>query len=349
MSSPDARTKLLRGPPEIFSGGFFIAYMKSQSALKTPASAPLATFAIVATSSILFCSKGVVAKLAYAHGADALTVLTLRMGFALPFFIGMAVWWSRGAEPLTPGDWARLAGLGFLGYYLSSLVNFTGLQYVSVGLERIVLYTYPSMVLAISAFVLKKPIRTATWAACAVAWLGIVVAFVGETHAPVANDHTLLGTGLIFLSAFTYALFILTSGGVIRRVGSMRFTGIAVGFSCVFILVHALVTRPINGLLNLPAPVYGEGLILALLGTVAPALLLSVGLRRTTAQRFAIIGTVGPVTTLLLAWAILGERPNVAQAFGFLLTLGGGLAVSLIKERPAKRPDLPAPENAGAT
>jgi drug/metabolite transporter (DMT)-like permease len=294
---------------------------------------PFATFAIIAASSILFCSKGVIAKLAYAQGVDALTVLALRMGFALPFFIAMAVWWSRGAERLAAGDWARMTGLAFVGYYISSLVNFTGLQYVSVGLERIVLYTYPSMVLVISAFLLRKPVRGATWAACVIAWLGIVVAFVGELHTPSRNDHALLGAGLIFASAFTYALFILLSGDVIRRVGSMRFTGIVVGLSCVFILTHALSTRPIELLTSLPAPVYADGLILALLGTVAPSLLLSVGLRRTTPQRFAIIGTVGPVATLFLAWAVLGERPNIAQYLGFALTLAGGLAVSLIKEK----------------
>jgi len=306
----------------------------------------VATFSIVAASSILFCSKGVVAKLAYAHGVDALTVLTLRMGFAFPFFVGIALWWSRGAVPLSLGDWGRLAGLGFLGYYISSLVNFTGLQYVSVGLERIVLYTYPSMVLAISAFVLRKPVRPATWAACIFAWIGIVIAFVGETRAPSRNDHTLLGAALIFASAFTYALFILMSGNVIRRVGSMRFTGIAVGFSCLFILLHSFLSRPVGALLTLPAPVYGEGLILALLGTVAPALLLSVGLRRTTSQQFAIIGTMGPVATLFLAWAVLGERPNAAQAAGFILTMAGGLAVSLIKEKPRKITENPMLEPA---
>ena len=114
----------------------------------------------------------------------------------------------------------------------------------------------------------------------------------------------------------------------------MRFTGIAVGFSCLFMLAHAFATLPIQPLLALPVPVYGYGVILAVLGTVAPALLLGIGLKRTSAQRFAIIGTVGPVTTLLLAWAVLGERPNLAQALGFALTLGGGLAVSLIREKP---------------
>jgi drug/metabolite transporter (DMT)-like permease len=306
----------------------------------------LATFLIVASSSILFCSKGVVAKLAYAQGADALALLTLRMGFSLPFFLGMALWFSRGAVPLSPAEWARLAGLGFLGYYISSLVNFMGLQYVSVGLERIILYTYPSMVLAISAFVLRKPVQPATWIACVVAWLGIVTAFLGETHG--GNPHTAFGAGLIFVSAFTYARFILMSGDAIRRVGSMRFAGVAGTFSCVFMLVHSFVSRPASTLLTLPTPVFVDGMILALLGTVAPTLLLALGLRRTTPQRFAIIGAIGPVATLLLAWTILGERPNAAQTLGFILTLGGGLAVSLIKSDPAPRRSSEAPGGAPA-
>jgi drug/metabolite transporter (DMT)-like permease len=334
LSTDALHRNFFRRPPEFAPAGFLLSVMNPS----TRSTNHLSTFAIVAASSILFCSKGVVAKLAYAQGVDALTVLTLRMAFALPFFIGMAIWWSRGADPLTARDWARLAGLGFLGYYISSFVNFTGLQYVSVGLERIVLYTYPSMVLAISAFVLRKPVRGATWAACAVAWLGIVIAFVGETHAPVGNDHTLWGAALIFTSAFTYAIFILMSGGVIRRVGAMRFTGIAVGFSCLCMLTHALVALPVQSFFALPAQVYGDGLVLALFGTVAPALLLGIGLGRTTPQQFAVIGTVGPVTTLFLAWGILGERPNLAQALGFILTLGGGLAVSLIREK-ARVPD----------
>jgi drug/metabolite transporter (DMT)-like permease len=302
----------------------------------------LATFLIVAASSILFCSKGVVAKLAYAQGADALAVLTLRMGFSLPFFLGMALWFSRGAAPLSGGEWARLAGLGFLGYYISSLVNFMGLQYVSVGLERIILYTYPSMVLAISAFVLRKRVQPATWVACAVAWLGIVAAFLGETHG--GNPHTTFGAGLIFVSAFTYALFILMSGDVIRRVGAMRFAGLAGTFSCVFMVAHSLTSRPAAEIFKLPAPVFVDGVILALLGTVAPTLLLALGLRRTTPQRFAIIGAIGPVATLLLAWAVLGERPNAAQALGFALTLGGGLAVSLMKgeSKPARTSEVPS-------
>jgi len=301
----------------------------------------LATFCLAAGSSILFCSKGVIAKLAYAHGADALSVLALRMGFALPFFIGMIVVSSRGAAVITPADWARLAGLGFIGYYVSSLVNFSGLQYVSVGLERVVLYTYPSLVLAISAFVLRKPVRPAMWAACVVAWLGIVAAFSGEWHSHPTGEHVVLGTTLIFISALTYAIFILLSGDVIKRVGASRFTGLAVGFSCVFVLLHYVATHPAKALLGFAPSVYVDGLLLAVLGTVAPALLMSLALKRAGAQRFAIIGAIGPVATLFLAWGILKEAPNAGQVAGFALTLGGGLFISLMKDKP------PRPAEAG--
>lgn len=292
----------------------------------------LATFGIVASSSILFCSKGVFAKLAYAHGADALTVLTLRMGFALPIFLVLAIKASRGAALLTGADWARLTGLGFLGYYVSSLVNFTGLQYVSVGLERIILYTYPSLVLAFSAVVLRKKIRPAVWIACVVAWSGIIAAFAGELQHPIANDKTVFGAFLIFCSAVTYASFLMLGGDTIRRVGTVRFTGIAIGISCGFTVIHFVATQPVSKLLGLPAPVYGYGIILAILGTVVPSLLMVVGLQRAGAQRFAVISMLGPVATLLLAWGTLGERPNLPQILGFLLTLGGGFAMSLLKE-----------------
>lgn len=306
--------------------------------MKSSHPSSLATFLIVAGSSVLFCSKGVFAKMAFAHGADALTVLALRTAFAFPFFALFAFLPLPAAQPLGLRDWAQLASLGFVGYYLSSLVNFTGLQYVSVGLERIILYTYPTLVLGFSALFLRRRVSGATWAACAVAWTGIVAAFAGETRSPVANEKTLLGAALVFASALTYASFITLSGDALKRVGALRFTGIVVGFSCLFMQAHHALLRPVSDLFQLPAKIYGLGIILALLGTVAPSLLLSLGLRRAGAQRFAVISTIGPVTTLFLAWALLGEKPNAAQGIGFGLTLAGGLAVSLLKfpgEKPA--------------
>ncbi len=299
----------------------------------SPESRPngLLTFAIVAASSILFCSKGVVVKLAFTHGVDALTILTLRMGIALPFFVVIAALASRGVPALPAGDWLRLAGLGFIGYYVSSLVNFTGLQFVSVALERIILYTYPTLLLVFSALFLRKHVPRGVWIAAGVSWVGIATAYAGELRIAVGDSRVELGAALIFLSALTYAVFILLSGGIIQRIGAMRFTGITVGFSCVFVLMHSAATRDVADLLSLPVPVYVEGLVLAVLGTVLPSVLLSTGLRRAGPQRFAVISTIGPVTTLFLAWAVLGEAPAASQWFGFGLALAGGLGVSLLK------------------
>ncbi|MGB3119428.1 MAG: DMT family transporter [Verrucomicrobiales bacterium] len=297
------------------------------------------TFLIVAGSSLFFCSKGVIAKFAYAEGTDALTVLVLRMLFALPVFLITGIWsHRRSTSPLTPRLWAAMAGLGFFGYYLSSLVNFSGLQYISVGLERMVLYTYPTLVLVFSALSGRYRLRPSLLLVALTSYAGIVTAFFGEAHGRDENRSTLLlGMGLVFLSALTYAVFILFSGKVIAAVGSLRFTSIVVGFSCLFMLAHHGLTRPPGTLLHLPPRVYGCGVLLAVFGTVVPSFLLGSGLRRAGPQKFAIMGTVGPLGTLFLAWLVLGEQVNVLQAGGFLLSLGGGLAASLMKPTLSSR------------
>ncbi len=242
---------------------------------------------------------------------------------------------TKDQPPASARDWLRLTLLGFLGYYLSSYVNFYGLQFISVGLERIVLlYTYPSLVLLGSAVFYRRRIRPAVWGATAVAYAGIVCAFAGDAmHGRGSREDLLLGTGLVFISALTYAWFILVSGELLRRMGPAAFTSRVVSLSCMMILLHYCSTRPVSHLFALPGRVYGYGAALALLGTVAPSLLLGFGLKRAGAQKFAVIGTIGPEATILLAWSVLGETLHGWQIAGFLLSLGGGLAVSLLKER----------------
>jgi len=294
----------------------------------------LATYLIVAGSSLFFCSKGVFAKASYAHGADPIEVLALRMGIAMPFFALVAWTSSRRAARLSGRDLCMLAGLGFIGYYVSSYVNFTGLQYVTVGLERIVLYTYPSLVLLGAALVKKQPLRRGIVIGLAISYAGILLAFAGEAGGRGGGTgETLLGVGLVFCSAVTYAGFITVSADLTARLGAWRFTAFVVGFSCLFILAHYVLTRPLTALVSLPTTVYFNGIWLAVFGTVVPSFLLGIGLRRAGAQKFAVIGTVGPVATLILAWAVLGEIPNLAQLAGFILALAGGLWVALQRTR----------------
>lgn len=299
-----------------------------------------ATILIVAGSSLLFCSKGVFAKCAYRYGADYLTVLALRMAFALPVFLVTGFLAARRrASPLTAKQWAAMAGLGFLGYYLSSVLNFAGLSHVSVGLERIVLYTYPSLVVIGSAIFLKARLRLPVVAAALTGYAGILLAFAGEAGGRGENHAELvLGTLLVFGSALTYAAFILLSGQFLRTIGPGVFTSGVVAFSGFFVLLHFAAARPLDSLLRQPAEVYGFGAILAVFGTILPSYLMGMGLQRAGATRFAIIGTTGPLMTVVLAWLVLGEKVNATQAAGFILSLAGGLAVSLLKEPAAKPP-----------
>lgn len=289
------------------------------------------TFGIVTTGSILFCSKGVFAKLSYAQGLDPLSVLNLRMMFSLPFFATIALVTSKGLPRLHLRDWMRLLGLGFIGYYLSSLVNFTGLQYVSVGLERIILFTYPVIVLVLMTVVRRKPVPPMVWIAATIAWTGIVCAFAGEARMDVTGGNRPLGAALIFTSAVIYAVFIFISGDMIQRVGSQLFAAIAVGSSCVYMMIHFAITHPLADILSYPKPVYGHAIILSVFGTVAPALLMSLGLKRAGPQKFAVMAALGPVATLFLAWTLLNEQPNLMQGFGLLLAITGGLIVALGK------------------
>ncbi len=297
----------------------------------------LSTILIAAGASLFFCSKSVFVKCAYRHGADYLTVLTLRMAFSLPFFLITGFLAARRRPlPLTSRQWAAMAGLGFLGYYLSSVLNFAGLTYTSVGLERIVLYSYPSLVVLGATVFFKHPLRRPVLMAALVSWLGIVVAFAGEAAArsgAQSSQGTLgLGMTLVFGSAVTYAAYILLSGEMLRRVGPTVFTSGVVAFSGGFVVLHYLTQRPVSALLSQPLPVYGWSVVLATVGTIIPSYLLGMGIARAGASRFAVIGSSGPVMTVLLAWLMLGERLNPAQGLGFILSLGGGLAVSLCKE-----------------
>ena len=293
------------------------------------------TILIAAGASLFFCSKGVFVKCAYRHGADYLTVLTLRMIFALPFFLITGLFAKRRRNILlTPREWAAMAGLGFLGYYVSSVLNFAGLAYTSVGLERIVLYSYPSLVVLGSAIFLKQPLQKSVMVAAGIAWLGIAVAFSGEAASRADGHGTVgLGTALVFGSAVTYAAFILLSGQLLKRIGPAVFTSGVVAFSALFVVVHFLTQRPAVSLLHQPAPVYGWCAVLASVSTVIPSYLMGMGIARAGAARFAVIGTSGPVMTVLLAWLMLGERVNAMQLLGFALSLGGGLAVSLLKPK----------------
>ncbi len=294
----------------------------------------LIAYVASAASSLFFCSKGIFVKSAYEHGADTITVLALRMAMSFPFFLLCAWITSRKAAPLTRQQWNKLILLGFIGYYLSAIINFHGLKYISVGLERIVLFTYPSLVLLGGWLFLRRTIPHRTIMAMLISYVGIVISFMGEAEGLGSTSETLLGVGLVLLSALTYAGFVVISGDLTKEMGALRFTSLVACFSCFFVFLHHGIQHSPGDLLQVSTPLVRDGAILAVFGTLVPFFLMGIGIQRAGSEKFAIIGSIGPAGTLVLAWLILGEIPKATQLSGFVLSLAGGVMVSLSKAKP---------------
>ena len=303
---------------------------------RSGAGTAILTFFVVAGSALLFSAKGILAKLAYREGADAMTVLALRTGMSLPLFAGV-LWWTnrRAAERLTLRDWRSLTVVGFFGWYLASWLDFKGLEHISAGLERIVLFTYPIMVVLATAVRRRQMPGLLMSAATVAAWAGVAVAFAGEARAGASPRGELwLGTMLVFYGAVSYTVFILISGDMVKRLGSLRFIAAVATVSSILMLVHWACVKPVSSLLTLPPGVWRYGILLTILSTIVPSFLTGWGLRLAGSQRFAVIGSIGPAGTLVMAALWLGESVDAARLGGLLLTLAGSVAATLLKDSP---------------
>jgi len=288
-----------------------------------------------------FSFKGILIKLAYdATPVDAITLLALRMLYSAPLFVVMAWWSGRGAPPIARRDWTAIAWLGFVGYYVASLLDFLGLQYITASLERLVLYLYPTIVVLLSAVLLKRPITRRIAAALVVSYAGIALVVGHDLRAATDTTATLTGSALVFTSGALYALYLVQAGGVIQRLGSLRFIAWAMLASSVFVLVQFGLTRPVSAL-AVPSRIHWISLTIAILSTVFPTWLIAESIRRMGANRASLVGALGPVFTIGLGALILGERIAAIQLVGGALVLTGVLLVTV---RPRTAAGALAPE-----
>ena len=255
--------------------------------------------------AIAFSGKAIIVKLAYRHGVDAVTLIMLRMGVALPFFLAMVWWAGRGKPALSWRDRAAAAALGFLGYYLSSTLDFLGLQHISASLERLILYLTPAVVVLLSWALFGRRASGRQWAALALGYGGLLLVFGHELHLDGAR--VALGAGLVLASTLSYAGYLLYSGEVVRRIGSLRLTGWASSVACGLCLAQFALLRPMAGLATLPAPVWWLSLLNGTVCTVLPVWLVMRAIELIGPARTAQYGVVGPVSTILLGVLILGE------------------------------------------
>lgn len=303
--------------------GKVVAYFCAVNSLTRNAQTASLGVAILVVANILFSTKAVIIKLMYRVGVGVFDVIALRMLFALPFYIG-ALWYLRRAhdyKPLTVRQLLAVGGLGVLSYYISSMLDFWGLQYVSAGIERLILYTYPTLILVFSMIFLGKKISRAQYLALAVTYAGIFLAFAAEQQLTFTGQ-AWLGAGLVFGCAITYALYVLLTGEYVHRIGSVRFTCYAVIGATIPALVQSVVYNRMD-IFHYDARVYGYALALGVLATVIPTFLIVEGIRRVGASDAGIIGFVGPVSTILLAWMFLGESITLLQLMGTGVVLVG--------------------------
>jgi len=282
-------------------------------------------FALLA--AVGFSAKAILVKLAFIEGVDAVTLLALRMAFSVPVFIGVALWLSRSqAEPLNTHDKLLVLGLGLVGYYLSSFLDFLGLQYISAGLERLILFLYPTMTVLLSALLYRRAIGKPVIAAMLLSYAGIALVFLHDMSAKQGG--VLLGASLVFASTLSYSIYLVGAGHAIRRIGTARFTAYAMIVASAASLLQFFVTHSVAQL-ALSRRVYELSLFMAIFSTVLPVFLLSYAIRRIGSGSASLIGSIGPVSTIYLAYLFLNEQVSLLQVAGSSLVLAGVLMISL--------------------
>lgn len=275
-------------------------------------------FAILAACG--FAAKAIFAKMAYRYGVDGVTLVTMRLLLVIPLLLFFRLFQRRATQPLSRLDKGWLVLLGLLGYYLSSLFDFLGLETVSASVERMILCLYPTMTVLLSAWLSHTPISRPTRKALLLSYSGMVLVLVPDLQSAQAQWQ---GVSFIIASTMTYAIYLTLSPPVIQRVGSMRFTELALSVSAGAMLLHFALTRPSSLLLSQPLPVWGYGAAMALFSTVLPLYALSAAMVRIGAGKSAIIGSLGPILTIIMSMQLLDEWLTPLQWCGVVLVLFG--------------------------
>ncbi|WP_052108269.1 DMT family transporter [Aerolutibacter daejeonensis] len=281
-----------------------------------------------ATGAVLFSAKAILAKFQFRYGLDALDVMALRMALSLPLFLGLGLREHlRGNRtPLRRREWGQVLMLGVLGYYLSSLLDFWGLQYVPVSMERLILFLNPTFVLLIGLVAFGRTVSRHEWIAMAVSYAGVALVFAENLH--LEGTNIVRGSLLVLVAAFSYALYLSMSGQLIRRIGSLRLVAYAMTVSTAATALHYALVREPERLLALPAGAYGLALVNAVLCTFLPVTFTMGAVARLGAGTAAQLSALGPVSLVFLGGWLLHERITALQLLGTVVVLGAVLLLT---------------------
>ena len=274
--------------------------------------------ALAVFGAIAFSGKAIIVKLAYRYGVDAVTLIMYRMLFALPIFAAMAWWASRGRAPLTRRDWLGVAGLGVSGYYLASFLDFAGLAYISASLERLIQYLTPTLVLLLGWLFYGRGPRWGQVLGMGIGYAGVLLVFGREGS--LQGPDVAWGVLLVFLSALSYAVYLVYSGEMVRRLGALRLVGLATSVACLCCLLQFIVLRPLAAAVVAPEVLW-LSLLNATLCTAAPVLMVMMAIERIGAGMAAQASMVGPLSTIFMGVWLLDEpfTPWIAAGTGLVL------------------------------
>lgn len=299
--------------------------------MKSSSDSHRAGFWLAIGAAFGFSFKAVLVKLAYTwpgiRPVDAVTLLALRMAFAAPAFAFAALKTQGAATPLSLKQWLALVLVGLAGYYGASILDFWGLQYVTAGLERLILYTYPTLTILFGVLFFGRRFTRRELLAIVLTYIGIGAAFAHDLH--LADDPAIvwLGAGLVFASSLSYSVYLALGGQLIARLGSGRFTALAMGVATAAVFLHYLLARPWLEMAQQPWPIYALAATMALVCTVLPVFMQSAAIKTMDAGRVALIGMIGPLLTIFFGWLMLGEALSWMQFFGAALVIAGVVLV----------------------
>ncbi len=281
-----------------------------------------AGMALAILAAFGFSFKAILVKLAYPYGVDAITLLALRMAFALPIFLWVGWRASRGMPALSAREWLGLILMGLAGYYGASVFDFLGLQYISAGLERLILFTYPTLTLLFGMALTHRLATRREAVALTLCYIGIGAAFWHDLEFAADATAIWLGSGLVFGSALCYAIYLTGSARLIARLGAARFAALATLISTAAVFGHFAATQPFGRFVQ-PWPVYGYALAMGLFSTALPVFAQSAAIRRLGSARVALVSMLGPLATIGFAGLLLDEPLSLAQLLGAALVIAG--------------------------
>lgn len=295
-------------------------------------------FALLGT--LFFSTKAIFVKLAYQHDVDPITLLLLRMLFALPFYGGLAIWYRqkvRASIHLSNRDWILLVITALLGYYISSFLDFQGLQYIGASLERLILFIFPSFVVILSWILFKERISRSVYIALIFSYVGLLVVFSSQLIELQIGENFWTGTGYILLCAVTFALFYVGNQWLIPKMGAFSFTNISMLIACLAVIIHYMFqVDSWSKLFDCSWQVYLYAGLMAFVSTVIPSYFVSYSIQFIGASRSSIISSFGPVSTILLAYLFLDERLSWLQIAGGIIIIVSITRLNINRKKIAK-------------